>query len=356
MYRAVGPGGTKSFYEGRDDLFPGVLGSAVDDPQASFSVRPQGLERALAGFMTLEKVALVRGGAPVDSISEVGSHGGSQQFLSQSTVTPRFGTVSPLDLGPCRYPEDFSKRGGSEPRLFASPKVLVALTNTVGRPDRARAMTDEIGVVPRNSMAAVVPLDNDAQARLALTAVLGSRVANAWFQASTSRQIALRYVKDIPMPPQAEWSELAAATVRVQQAYAIRQDAAPEIAELERLVERAYRLDDGASREIATLLGGRLVDPGPTEDGIVASDTGLLTVGSVLAVGDDALLLFVAGVTDEAGVWVAPPPRMSGALMHPGATFDVYGAELGLDVARYLPQEMAWRTGDALHPESLAER
>jgi predicted RNA methylase len=346
LYRTVGRGHEDDFYAGRDWAFAAVLasGETADGPLA---VEPPNLTRQLKRLPILSTFAYVRGGAPADNADAIGKHGGPYLCLTKSTVTPPFGAVARNDLIPCRYPADFSRGKTASPSFYLRPKVLVAVTNSVDSPNRTRAMTDELRVIPRNSLVAVVPHENQADNRLALTAILGSRVVNGWLQTATTRQIRVDQIKQLPVPEPAHWPRLARATEAVQVATESGDSTEDARKELERAVERAYGLDDDARREVAALLGE---PPGDLRELLAAVEDETLTVGNVLKVEDGRLLLYVAGVTPPGGEWVAPPGGMPGWLMRSGATFDVFGFERGLERARYVAQEMAWRSDDDLFP------
>lgn len=348
LYRTVSRGHVSRFYAGDDVAFPGILAEQAT-ADAPLTAKPPSLAQHLVPFSVLGSVAELRGGVPADQKGAIGGSGGPYLCLTKSTVTPPFAPISKQSLVACRYPEDFSRGPSASPAFYLQPKVLVAVTNSVDSPKRTRAMLDEFKAIPRNSMVAVVPNQNNRLNRLALTAILGSRVVNAWLQSATTRQIRVDQMKELPVPPIETWPALAQATELVHAAYSASRDPAEEMRALEGEVERAYGLDDNGSRDVTALLGESSLELNRVSNDTFGDER--LAVGSVLDVASGKLLLDVAGITDPQGEWVSPPGGMPGWLMRRGATFDAVGVERGLEWGRYFIQEMAWRTDQDLFPE-----
>ena len=343
LYRSIPRGRQDAFFAGQGEGFPAVL-AARESPEQAYSARPPALTKALGNLQTLGSAAKVLGGVPASNAARVGAHGGPYQFLRRSKITAPFGTVNAADLVACRYPDDFSGRGPTaRPDFYLQPKVLVAVTDSVDSPKRTRAMLDEIGVIPRNSLVAVVPNSNSAAERAALAGVLGSRVVNAWLQIATSRQIQVALIKSVPLPPAVTWLRIAAAVRDVGRCYEEERDASDAIEMVEQVVSEAYGLDEFAKHDVETLA----IEAVPAT-AVEEPKYRQLAIGSVLDVAAGRILLHIPGVTGPSGMWVAPPSGMPGALIRAGATFDVYGAENGLEQATYIAQEFAYLDDDAL--------
>ncbi|MGB2695564.1 MAG: N-6 DNA methylase [Dehalococcoidia bacterium] len=295
-----------------------------------------------AGLRRLVDVAEVRRGVPTPKGKARGSAEGNVAFLPGYGKQHAFGRVGTDHVVPARYPEDFSKRGES-PAFWTRPKVLMATTTNVDG-TRARAFLDEHGVVPRNSMTAIVPFTNDAAHRAALLAILNSSMVAAWLDVAAMRWIGSALIENIPVPDNEQWPALGALGSRL----AAEAESGPISSilrdELDAALADAYGLvkdlPDGVP--VATRVEGPNLD------------VPQLAIGTVLDVREGEILLHVAGFTEPYGAWMPPPRAMPGWACRAGMGLQVLGPEVGLESAIYLPQEMAWTRGRGRQPEVTA--
>jgi hypothetical protein len=287
-------------------------------------------------------VAQVRRGVPMPKGKAGGSATGNVRFLRGYGHLHAFDRVGDHQLLRAQYPDDFSKRGES-PDFWLRPKILMATTSNVDGRNRVRAFLDEAMVVPRNSMTAVVPLENSAENRLALLAILNSSVVSAWLDASAMRWLGSALIENIPMPHDETWPALAIAASEVVE-NPNRQDR--DLYAVDSQVRAAYGLPPEAALPDAD---------GAEPNSYVSDEEAVLTVGTVLDVEGGKVLLHIAGVTEPYGAWVLPPRALPGWACRPGAAFQVLGAEHGIENAVFLPQTFAWlRNSDRPELEAAA--
>jgi predicted RNA methylase len=318
------------------------------------------LGEQLPGTVPLRSLAAVRDGAPTNDIAAVGAHGGDHLFLPEYGVVPPFGRVTHDVIRPCRYPEDFSKRGaGSRPDDYLHRKVLVSAMSTVDIPWRLRAFLDDVGVIPRNSMYSIVPRENTEAARLALLGILSSAFASLWIADRTAtRMINASTLVELPVPPPDRWGPITRATERVVEAQGSPAKFTRAIEALEEAVLVAYDAPDDVRETVAATFAGTMAPEGVVRYPRIAEDddAGPSPVdsapGSVVAVADDRVQIHVPGVTSEEGTWIRLPGALPGWLARPDATFLVRGASAGLSNARYHYQEYSWMTLEDLLTEA----
>ncbi len=308
---------------------------------------------ATAGSSTLplRSIAKIRDGAPADRVADVGRRGGPYWFLAKYSDVGPLGRVTPDVLKKCRYPEDFSKRGRlSAPDDYLHPKVLVSAMSTVDSPWRLQAFLDEEGVIPRNSMYSIVPLNNSQTTRLALVGILSSAFASLWVADRTAtRMINAATFGDLPLPPLSHWRAIAEATRSAMRIRAQGGDLTEAVSVLERRVLDAYDAPTDLRELIAETFAGI-----PAPEKIVRysakpepepRDTRATPDAAPAAIVDmdgNQVKMHVPGHTSEEGDWIALPTGLPGWLARPGATAIVRGASQGLDRAEYSFQEYAW--------------
>jgi type I restriction-modification system DNA methylase subunit len=308
--------------------------TGVDD-DAPF--RSLAIEAQLSSCRRLIDVSEVRRGVPMPKGKAAGSKTGNVDLLPGYRQLRPFDRVRKELLVPARYPDDFSKRGES-PEFWLRPKVLMATTTNVDGARRVRAFLDEVRVVPRNSMTAVVPRTNTPERRLALLSILNSRLIAEWLEGASMRWIGSELLEKIPVPDDDAWPTLAEKAAQIL-------DAATEgarddyVGELEVAVRAAYGLP--RPEEVAESASSQPVDTLVTDDHVVQAEP-ILAIGTVLDARDRQLLLHVAGVTPPYGEWTTPPAGFPGWACRPGAGFQVLGADGDLHAAAYFPQELAW--------------
>ncbi|HMJ32626.1 MAG TPA: N-6 DNA methylase [Baekduia sp.] len=314
----------------------------------------------LQGTVPLGSVAHIRDGAPTNSVADVGSHGGDLRFLAKYSDVGPFGRVTDDVLRPCRYPEDFSKRGAaSRPDDYLHPKVLVSAMSTVDSPWRLQAFLDDLSVIPRNSMYSIVPNENSATARLALLGILSSALASLWVADRTAtRMIHASTLAQLPVPPRDRWEPIADATRDAVDGQRAGADLTEVVRTLEQVVLEAYAASSSIRAGIAEAFAGTRAPEGVVRyqaapDSVLASPTAAdIAPGSIVAVDGGSVKLHVPGHTQEEGSWMPLPRGLPGWLARAGATFVVRGASSGLERATYHFQEYSWMTLDDLLAEA----
>lgn len=302
--------------------------------------RSRAVEAHQSGRRRLADVSEVRRGVPTPKGRASGRETGNVVFLPGYRALRPFDRVRDELLVPARYPDDFSKRGEA-PDFWIRPKVLMATTTNVDG-TRIRAFLDDIGVVPRNSMTAVVPKENTVERRLALLAILNSSVAAEWLEGASMRWIGSELLENIPVPEDDAWPHLAEKAAQILAASEGARD--EHLAQLETAVRAAYAPSQpDMSVESPSL---PLADTLVTDDHPVEAEP-ILTIGTVLDARDGQLLLHVAGVTPPYGEWVSPPPGLPGWACRVGVGFQLLGMQGDLRGAVYFPQELAWTRHDA---------
>lgn len=311
--------------------------------------------------VALESIANIRDGAPTNNIANVGASGGSLRFLAKIKDVGPFGQVANDVLRPCRYPEDFSKRGeASRPDDYLHPKVLISAMSTPDVQWRLQVFLDELGVIPRNSMYSIVPHDNTAIARFALLGILSSAFASLWVADRTAtRMINARVIGQLPIPTADKWDPIASVARRAVELRASGSDLTEAVHALEETVLDAYAAPRDVRLRIANAFGGIKAPEGvirykPHTVRQPASRPATdLAPGSTVAVANGEVKLHVPGHTDEDGSWMTLPPGLPGWLARPDSTFVVRGASSGLAQAHYYFQEYSWMTLDDLLADAV---
>jgi hypothetical protein len=315
----------------------------------------------LAEATRLGDVAAIRDGVPVKGIGGL-DQSGPHPFLRKYGDVAPFGTVTPVVTTRCRYPDDFSKRGlTASPELYLEPKVLVSAMTSVDVPWRLRAFFDPIGVIPRNSMYAVIPrIDSGSHndTLMTLLGLLSSAVASLWIaQGTATRMINSHSIAALPVPSTHTWPSIAAATRRVVESQAAGVGLDDHVRALDRAVFDAFDLPPTAIRRIASELAGQPAPEGtirfaasrrPEESLAVPP---VLRAGATLDAREGAVKLDVPGLTESGGVWIETPLRLPGWLARPGRTFDVLVSDHDLRQARYRFQGDSWMSLDELLAE-----
>jgi hypothetical protein len=302
----------------------------------------------LRDAMSLRDVAEIRDGAPVANINRLDKNGPHRLLRRYGDVAP-FGTVDESVLVRCRYPEDFSKRGdAASPHFYLQPKVLVSAISSVDVPWRLRAFLDPIGVIPRNSMYAVVPRERDDEALIAMLGVLSSAVASLWVaHGTTTRMVNARRLAGLPVPQRSTWPDLAEAARGVITAYVSGAPLEEAVRELDDTVFSAYGLPSSSRRLVARAMAGHKAPEGvvrfpplppPKENGA----SPILRAGAVVDVREGEVRLDVPGLTKSGGEWIETPPHLLGWLARAGATFDVLVSGNRLADARFQFQDDSW--------------
>jgi hypothetical protein len=315
----------------------------------------------LADVTQLGEVAAIRDGVPVKGIGRLDPSGPHPFLRAYSEVAP-FGVVERRVTTRCRYPDDFSKRGpAASPELYLKPKILVSAMTSVDVPWRLRAFVDPIGVIPRNSMYAVVPYNDSGERNDALMTLLGllsSALASLWIaQGTATRMINARSIAALPVPSVHAWPSIAEATRCVVESRAAGARLDSHVRALDRVVFDAFGLSKPSVARIAAALAGQRAPEGvvrfeatsqPRDDMAVPA---VIRAGATVDVHEGTVKLDIPGLTQSGGVWIETPLRLPGWLARPGRTFDVLVAGSDLRQARYRFQGDGWMSLDDLLAE-----
>ena len=281
----------------------------------------------------LSSVAIVRRG-PVRGKDPAIGREGAYLFLAEAKDLPAYGEAPSETLSRVNYPADFHRAGRDAAELLTRRKVLVSAVSTPGAPWRMKAGFDFRGVIPRESMYLVVPrdVDND-DAIFALTAILGSAVANAWIGSrEAKRSIDGRTLADLPIPgPNADWARLATAgrLLASSESAVVRRERARDV---DLIIESEYGLDDLESAALHDRFRGVIAPEGGTRHEVSKvrpigyAPPEFRTYGSVLAIEPPTVRLWAAGSTPDDGVEIAPPTGFLGSLAV-GDGFDLLGSD-----------------------------
>lgn len=342
-FRQFSPKGADELDSGRSEvvlMLPDSYGShpLIADPLARVA--------ALSTGVTVGNVATVFNGVPVPDIAKVQRADGDHRLLARYGRVDEMAEVQAGDLVPVQYPDGFWRAEDSNPSRYLVPKILVSATRRVDNPWRLKVFDDPIGVIPRNSMHVVVPLDPEPRARRALLAVLGSGIASAWVDPrAASRNVNHNVIASIPMPARDRWDQLAEAADKA--VGAPKADRAAALARMEAVVWDVFGLDDSDRAVLRHVLGGRRaperavrIASEPEAHNGIPDDT-TANVATVLDVEDYRLLLHVPGVTAPDGEWMPIPLHMPGWALRPGTGLEVRRFGAGLSLAEWAPQRVA---------------
>ena len=277
----------------------------------------------------------------------VGERGGSGKFLWLRALrgTRAYARVPHELLTPVRYPDEFNWRedDGSQ---YLRPKVMVS---GVRNPDiawRLKVLPDpEAGIVPRDSMLAVIPHEATEDRVFALCALLGSSLASCWVDTlNTGRSITVKLLSGMPIPPPGDvWTRLADSGRRIVELADLGALTADELVAVDLLVINAYGLPEDVQGSLADHFSGVPSPEGGTRypikaripDQANAPQSTVRAFGTVLELGDDQLKIWISGVTPEDGEWIAMPATFPGSQLRAGATFDVEVPERDIMRARF---------------------
>lgn len=276
-------------------------------------------------------------------------------FLPTAGRLPHFGEVGLEHLLMVNFPRDFqlgSRRGEAGLRR---QKVLVSASRSADNPWRLRVGVDRIGILARNSLQMLIPRDGHL---FGLMAFLGSTFAAAWIDESVlDRNISTADIRSIPVPQSDEdWRDLSSIGDRIFSAPS--SERRRLLDELEEVVWSSMKIDSRLRLIITERFAG-FTDPAGvirhplTGTGVahrdVRSSTSRNTFGATRDVRSDEAQVVIPGLTEETGLWVRPPGRMSGWMLQPGSTFvaQVPESEL-LDEATFAYQKNSWLGDDEL--------
>ncbi|MGD9526848.1 MAG: N-6 DNA methylase [Dehalococcoidia bacterium] len=255
------------------------------------------------------------------------------RYLARASDLVHLGQPNASRLLDVCFPDDFqggSRRGAAG---LGRPKVLVSAARSAENPWRLRVGFDLVGILARNSMQMVIPLQPERL--LGLTLFLASTFASAWIDETVpDRNISTSDIRSIPVPLAAQdWDDLALMGQRLLSVVNTRGRndllrAADDLIwrrssvtdEVRQVIESRFRgflAPDGVIRYPRSVkLEFGLDEDAPTP--ALARDT----FGATLAVRDGEARIAIAGVTGEEGIWTQPPDGISGWMLRPGTTFN----------------------------------
>jgi predicted RNA methylase len=266
-----------------------------------------------------------------------------------------FQTVPDHLLVPIHYPDEFDNRGEDD-SLYWRRKVLVSKVRKADNPWRVKTLVDdEGGVIPRDSLFLVAPHADSPKALYALTAMLGSAVASIWIDTLVaSRSVPLDVLAELPIPPEENWSELAAIGKRVVKLADAGELTRPVVRELDDAVMDAYELPKAVRTRIARHLAGfaapeKIVryelrngkSPKPTSER-------LRFPGAVLDARPGAIHIWISGLTPREGEWLPLPQHFLAWHVRPGAIFEAIVPDQDFTRAEFVFQREGYRELDEL--------
>lgn len=299
------------------------------------------------------RAEVITGPQPLPGITTRGSRDvvGNALYLTHARRLPQFGEAPDDALVRVHFPRDFqtgSLRGGAGLGL---PKVLVSAARSPSNPWRLKVGVDHRGVLVRNSLQMVIPL-NGAYLH-GLMAFLGSGFASAWVDETVpDRNISTADIKAIPAPWLDEhWASLSELGQKLVNAKHERRSEL--VRDLESLVWDIMRVDQETIVQVERRLSGFLAPEQSARynrrNGIARAEVAVqrvrTTFGGTRDASRDEVNLFIPGVTEEPGEWVRPPVGMTGWMLQPGATFSAHVSEAEeLDEATFSYQSGSWLT------------
>lgn len=343
LLRVVRPGGLKRFT--RSGVADETYILPPDDPSSTGPILVGPLAAASANTeIRLDDIAVVRTGTqPRPGIAD---GDGSVWYLDSFRDVGTYGVVNEGQLWRVDFPDDFqTARGGA---LIPVRKVLVSALRLSDGPWCVKTVLDPVGAAARNSVHMVAPRDASDDALFALFAFTASGFFNCWIdEHAVGVNIPTSATRSAPVPFGREFAARLAPQGRAVVAAATRQDQDALIAALHDTEEAVWRGFDSLPdvRAIcAKRLSGWEAPEGamryevPEAAESVVREPVMRRFGYIMDVAVGGVRLWVNGLTEESGEWMAIPTRMPGYLLRAGATFDVTEYGEGLEKARYVLQ------------------
>ncbi|MGH8625625.1 MAG: N-6 DNA methylase [Gammaproteobacteria bacterium] len=298
-----------------------------------------------------EQVDVITGPQPNTGVSNRSDAppGTNALFLPAAGKLPHFGEADPECLIQVNFPGDFQQGSRRGEAGLGRQKVLVSAVRSADNPWRLRVGIDQRGILARNSLQMLVPRED--RYLFGLMAFLGSTFAAAWIDESVpDRNISTADIRSMPIPQADEdWRELSSIGERLFSAALIERDVL--VYQLEEVVWSSMKIDSRLRAIITERFAG-FADP----DGIirhsirtrvasrdVPSSASRNTFGATRDVRADEVQVVIPGLTEESGIWIRPPGRMSGWMLQRGSTFaaQVPESEL-LDETTFAYQQNSW--------------
>lgn len=321
----------------------------------------------LEGFTTIEKVADVYTGRPKrkdrpDRTPDEATH---YELGSLRELRP-FGAADVSTLRPVCYPEDYGSSRATDERVRAHKVIIAGKHFTTRNPWRIEVGYDDYGLsltemffsaIPKAESSFWLPF-NERQSLYIIMAVLGSGLASCWVDENEpTRNISIRYLKEFPLPADPR-SLIMLSQIGEEIVDAVASGEAERIKDsadrLEATVNDVYQLTPHARDLIAIRLAGA-----PAFEGVVRypakpevtqtrEHSDLPSFGHVLEVNEDGIRVWISGVTEFSGTWIAPPLQIPGWLCREGADFTIMGDYSHLSSARFGFHKADWLSDEDL--------
>jgi predicted RNA methylase len=307
---------------------------------------------------SLADIAQVSGGAvPTPGFPIELRRTGRFRWLPKAGAMPFLRPVEDDELDPTTYPNGFNWRGPST-KHFLRPKVLVSGVQSPSNPWRLRVRLDLIGVIPRQSMHFVAPTAGSPADLDAVAAYMSCAPVALWVdQHNTSRSIRISTLRTLPAPTRPGfWNELSAHGARLRGSVESGDSRLTSLLRaVDDLVMDEWGLGEAEQDGVRRVLAGFSGPEGavrytstPPPPKLEEEPAVLRASGTVLAVSETSIRLWVAGVTGVDGQEVAVPRSFPGALLVAGATFECEIAGGDVLNAQYRLQRHSWMSDDDL--------
>jgi hypothetical protein len=276
-------------------------------------------------------------------------------YLKQARSLEQFQSPAPSTLIPVTFPDDFQGKSGRGRQGIGKAKVLVSAARSPNNPWRLKVAIDKEGILVRNSLQMVLPLDERHVDVYGLMAFLGSMFASAWIDEHVAdRNISTSDVLGIPIPTDAAvWEKLASLGRRLYESS--KSSRSDIIRILDNEVWQAFAVSPSIRESVEERFSGFAAPEGGPRVSVEANEDSALgkvrrRFGAVERVKDGQLLLRVPGVTYDDGSWISPPKTFLGWLAREGRTFGVRVADgSGIECAKFQYHSRSWLTSEELY-------
>lgn len=342
------------------------LSPAVDSgrPLASASSVTEWMKNQQGG--PLGSVVRFRSGPPRGRGVEIGP---SYRWLGNVRAMSHFGHVPESAVTMAHYPGDFDPAAGwSIDDLYEQPKLLVTRVSRSNTPWKIKIGFAFDPLIPSNNQYGLMLRQSSnstaTRGRLyALGAVLGSALVSAWLdRLVTTGNIRRELLERLQIPR--GWEGLA--TLAEEMAYLVESDAPPSVVslaarEIDAAVFELYKAPGPVVSDVLDSLAGAraregvvryahsmLVEQPATET--LQESAGSCRDGVVLGVANGLVVLWVDGVTSEAGARVPVPDGLPAAALIPDTTFKVILGKDGLADGQFSLHGSSYLSADQLLP------
>ncbi|MEH1057357.1 N-6 DNA methylase [Micromonospora sp. CPCC 206171] len=344
--------------------------TGASDPLAASSPVTAFIKDVRAGE-SLASVANIRSGPPRGG----GATGGqTYRWLGNVRALSHFGRVTAYNTSPAMYPGDFDARAAWSPELnYTLPKLLVSRVRRSNTPWKIKVGFAFEPVIPSNNQYAITLKDHlwtdletrDVERELyALGGILGSALISTWIDDQvTTGNIPRELLATLPLPE--GWTGIAEAAEQLSQAAETGYSAEARSAlarDLDARVFDLYGAPEEVRRDVLAVMSDEQAPEGTVrysapEEWVpnmnpagVRAERSLEYDGTVLAVADDGIRIWVDQLTDLDGVIIGLPQRLPAAAMLPGVTFKVRTSSGDLRQAEYRFHKSLYLDNEELFP------